>query len=246
MSGHNRWTKIKRKKEAMGNTKGKLFTKLIKEITVSARMGGSDPGGNARLRSALTAAKEANMPSDTITRAIKKGTGELEGVNYEEVTYEGYGPGGVAVLVECVTDNRNRTAGEIRSTFTKGGGNMGETNSVAWMFDRKGSIMIAQANENELMEAALEAGANDVIQQSAEEFEIRTEANDVHKVADSLGNKGYRVSEAKATYIPQNTVSLEGEKAQKMLKMMELFEDNDDVQNIYANFEIDESILEQM
>ena len=152
MSGHNRWTKIKRKKEAMGASKGKLFTKIIKEITVAARLGGADPDGNARLRSALAAARDANMPSDTITRAIKKGTGELEGISYEEVTYEGYGPGGVAVLVECMTDNRNRTAGEVRSTFSKGGGNMGESGSVGWMFDRKGVISIDQADEDTLME----------------------------------------------------------------------------------------------
>jgi YebC/PmpR family DNA-binding regulatory protein len=246
MSGHNRWTKIKRKKEAMGASKGKLFTKIIKEITVAARLGGADPDGNARLRSALAAARDANMPSDTITRAIKKGTGELEGISYEEVTYEGYGPGGVAVLVECMTDNRNRTAGEVRSTFSKGGGNMGESGSVGWMFDRKGVISIDQADEDTLMEAALEAGALDVINNGEDGFEIHTEANDVHKVADALEKKGFKPSEAKATFLPQNTVKLDAEKAPKMLKLMDLLEDNDDVQNVYANFEIDEALMEQL
>ncbi|MGI5863906.1 MAG: YebC/PmpR family DNA-binding transcriptional regulator [Myxococcales bacterium] len=246
MSGHNRWTKIKRKKEAMGASKGKLFTKLIKEITVAARLGGGDPAGNARLRSALAAAREANMPSDTITRAIKKGTGELEGVSYEEVTYEGYGPGGVAVLVECMTDNRNRTAGEVRSTFAKGGGNMGESGSVSWMFERKGVISIPKADEDALMEAALEAGALDVINNGDDGFEVRTEANDVHKIADALEKKGFKPGEAKATYLPQNTIKLDAEKAPKMLKLMDLLEDNDDVQNVYANFEIDEALMEQL
>ena len=246
MSGHNRWSKIKRKKEAMGNTKGKLFTKLIKEVTVAARLGGGDPDNNARLRSALTLAKDANMPSDTIARAVKKGTGELEGVNYEEVTYEGYGPGGVAMLVECVTDNRNRTAGEVRAIFAKGGGNMGESNSVRFMFDRKGVIVVPQAGEDALMEAALEAGALDVLNNGADGFEVRTEPNDVHKVANALEKKGFKASEAKALFIPQNTVKLEGDKAEKVLKLMGMFEDSDDVQNIHANFEIDEKLMEQL
>ena len=246
MSGHNRWSKIKRQKEAMGNTKGKLFTKLIKEITVAARLGGGDTDGNARLRSALTLAKEANMPAETITRAVKKGTGELEGVNYEEVVYEGYGPGGVAMLIECMTDNRNRTAGDIRSTFVKGGGNMGESNSVRFMFDRRGVIHVPQANEDALMEAALDAGALDVLSLGADGFEVRTESNDVHKVREALEKKSFKVAEAKTAYIPQNTVRLEGDKAEKMLKLVAIFEDNDDVQNVHANFEIDEKLMEQL
>jgi YebC/PmpR family DNA-binding regulatory protein len=246
MSGHNRWSKIKRKKEAMGNTKGKLFTKLIKEITVAARMGGGDPDGNARLRSALLAAKEANMPSDTITRAVKKGTGELEGVAYEEVVYEGYGPGGVALIVECLTDNRNRTAGDVRSTFTKGGGNLGEPNSVSFNFERKGVISIPAASEDALLEAALDAGALDVLNRGADGFEVRTEPHDVHKIAAALAKKGFTAAEAKATFLPQNTVKLDEEKARKMLKLVELLEDNDDVQNIHANFEIDEALMEQI
>ncbi len=246
MSGHNRWSKIKRKKAVIGAAKGKLFTKIIKEITVAARLGGGDPAGNARLRSALLAAKESNMPQDTMTRAIKKGTGELEGVNYEEIVYEGYGPGGVAVLIECMTDNRNRTAGDVRSTFTKGGGNMGASNSVAFLFDRTGVISIKEASEDALMEAALEAGATDVLNHGEDGFEVRTDAHAVHKVAEALEKKGFKVGEAKATYLPQNTVKLDAEKAPKMLKLMELFEDNDDVQNVYANFEIDDKLMEQL
>ena len=246
MSGHNRWSKIKRKKEAMGNTKGKSFTKLVKEITVAARMGGGDTDGNARLRSALVLAKEANMPAETITRAVKKGTGELEGGNYEEITYEGYGPGGVAMLVECMTDNRNRTAGEVRAIFAKGGGNMGESNSVRFMFDRKGVITIPQATEDALMEAALEVGALDVVNHGDDGFEVQTEPNDVHKIAQALEKKGFKSTEAKAVFIPQNTVKLEGDKAEKVLKLMGMFEDSDDVQNIHANFEIDEKLMEQL
>ncbi|HEY3445797.1 MAG TPA: YebC/PmpR family DNA-binding transcriptional regulator [Myxococcales bacterium] len=246
MSGHNRWSKIKRVKEAMGATKGKLFSKLIKEVTVAARMGGGDPEHNARLRTALTLSKAANIPSDSITRAVKKGTGELEGINYEECVYEGYGPGGVAMIVECVTDNKNRTAGDIRNIFTKGGGNMGESGSVKFMFDRKGVILIPQASEDALMEAALEAGALDIINLGADGFEVRTEPNDVHKIAAALEQKGFKPSEAKAAFLPQTTVKLEGDKAEKMLKLMGNFEDCDDVQNIHANFEMDEKLMEQL
>lgn len=246
MSGHNRWSKIKRKKEAIGSAKGKLFTKLIKEITVAARMGGGDPDGNARLRAGIDAAKAANMPSDNITRAIKKGTGELEGVSYEEITYEGYGPGGVAVMVECMTDNRNRTAGDVRSTFVKGGGHMAESGSVSFIFKHTGVITIPKANEDALMEAALDAGAEDVVNNGEDGFEVRTGPKDVHKIADALSRKGFQSTEAKASYIPQNTVKLDEDKAPKMLKLMELLEDNDDVQNVHANFEIDEKLLEQL
>lgn len=246
MSGHNRWSKIKRQKAAMGNTKGKLFSKLIKEVMVAARMGGGDTNINARLRSALTEAKAANMPSETIIRAVKKGTGELEGASYEEAVYEGYGPGGVAMIIECLTDNKNRTAGDIRSTFTKGGGNMGESNSVRFMFDRKGVILVAQADEDQLLGTALEAGAVDVINHGADGFEVRTEPHDVHKVADALDKKGFKPSDAKASYIPQVTVKLEGDKAAKLLKLMAIFEDNDDVQNVHANFEIDETLMEEL
>ena len=192
------------------------------------------------------AAKKASMPSDNIDKAIKRGTGELEGVTYEEVVYEGYGPGGVAMIVECVTDNRNRTAGEVRAIFTKGGGNMGESGSVKFMFDRKGVILVPQATEDALVEAVLEAGALDVVNLGADGFEVRTEPNEVHKVAAALEQKGFRPAEAKAAFLPQTTVKLEGEKAEKMLKLMSNFEDCDDVQNVHANFEIDEKLLEQM
>lgn len=247
MSGHNRWSKIKRQKAAMGATKGKLYTKVIKELTVSARLGGGDPAGNARLRAAILAAKEANMPKDTIERAIKKGTGELEGESYEEVTYEGYGPGGVAVLVECLTDNRNRTASDIRTTFSKGGGNLGAEGAVAWMFQKKGVITVKPGpTEDQVMEKAIEAGAEDVINQGADGFEVRTAPADLHPVAVSLEGAGLPLGEQKWSFFPQNTVRLEGENAQKMLKLMDALEDNDDVQNVHANFEIDEALMESL
>jgi YebC/PmpR family DNA-binding regulatory protein len=247
MSGHNRWSKIKRQKAAMGATKGKLYTKIIKEITVSARMGGGDPDGNARLRAAINAAREANMPNDTIVRAVKKGTGELESVNYEEIVYEGYGPGGVAVMVECLTDNRNRTAGDVRSTFTKGGGNLGTEGSVGWMFHKKGLITVKPGpTEDQVMEKAIDAGAEDVVNLGADGFEVRTEPVQLHAVAESLEKAGLKLGEQRWSYLPQNTVKLDGDAARKMLKLMELLEDNDDVQNVHANFEMDEKLLEEL
>jgi YebC/PmpR family DNA-binding regulatory protein len=245
MSGHNRWTKIKRQKAAMGASKGKLYTKLIKELTVAARAGGGNPAGNARLRVAIEAAREGNMPNDTIQRAIKKGTGELQGESYEEIIYEGYGPGGVAVVVECLTDNRNRTASDMRVTFNKGGGNLGAEGSVGWMFHKKGLITVKPGpSEDQVMEKAIEAGAEDVINQGEEGFEVRTAPADLHTVGTALEEAGLRLGEQKWTYVPQNTVRLEGEAAKKMLKLMELLEDNDDVQNVYANFEMDDELLE--
>ena len=247
MSGHNRWSKIKRQKEAMGASKGKLFTKLIKEITVAARLGGGDPGGNARLRSAMLAAREANMPGDTITRAVKKGTGELEGVHYDEVTYEGYAPGGVAVLVECLTDNRHRTAGDVRATFSKGGGNLAAEGAVAWNFHRKGSIVVKPGpSEDRVMEAALEAGADDVVAQGADGFEVRTDPAHLHQVSVALEKSGLRLGEQRWVYLPDNTVKVEGEAARKVVKLLESLEDNDDVQNVWANADISERELEQM
>ncbi|MBI3184996.1 MAG: YebC/PmpR family DNA-binding transcriptional regulator [Myxococcales bacterium] len=247
MSGHNRWTKIKRQKEAAGAAKGKLFTKLIKEITIAARLGGGDPAGNARLRAAITLAREANMPSDSIARAIKKGTGELEGVSYEEALYEGYGPGGVAMLVECLTDNLTRTAGDVRAIFSKGGGNLGAPGSVKFNFQKKGVIAVkAGPSEDVVMEKAIEAGAEDVIGQGAEGFEVRTEPAELHSVASSLEKGGLELGEQRWTYLPQSTVKLEGEAAKKMLKLMEMLEDNDDVQNVHANFEIDEALLQAL
>lgn len=239
MAGHNRWTKIKRQKEAMGATKGKTFTKVIREITVAARTGGGDPAGNARLRVALDAAKAANMPSDTIQRAIKKGTGELEGVNYEEIAYEGYGPAGTALIVECVTDNRNRTAGEVRHLFAKGGGNLGETGSVAWMFERRGLIDVKPGKtEDEMMELALEAGAADVVNLEEEGFEVHTEPSDLHEVSAALEAAGLPLGDRKLGFVAKNTVMLDGEKAEQAMKLIDLLEDCDDVQNVHANFEL--------
>ena len=247
MSGHNRWTKIKRKKEAQGAAKGKLFTKLIKELTVAARQGGGDPNGNARLRSAMTAAREANMPQDNITRAVKRGTGELEGVNYEESTYEGYAPGGVALLVECLTDNKIRTAGDVRHAFTKSGGRLGENGSVAWMFERRGVIQVNPGpSEDQVMEAALDAGALDVINLAEDGFEVRTESADVHKIAEALEKKTWKIGEAKSAYLPKNTVKLDEETASKVFKQIEALEELDDVQNVYGNYEVDDAILQRL
>jgi YebC/PmpR family DNA-binding regulatory protein len=248
MSGHNRWSKIKRQKAAMGATKGKLYSKLIKEITVSARLGGGDPAGNARLRVVLAAAREANIPKDTIERAIKKGTGELEGEAYEEVTYEAYGPGGVAMLVECLTDNRNRTAADVRSYFSKWGGNLGAEGAVAWMFHKKGAITVKPGpSEDAVMEKAIEAGAEDVINHGEDGFEVRTAPADLHPVAVSLEAAGLTLGEQKWTYVPQNTVRLEdADAAKRLLKLVDVLEDNDDVQNVHANFELDEAMLESL
>ncbi|HMK73023.1 MAG TPA: YebC/PmpR family DNA-binding transcriptional regulator [Myxococcaceae bacterium] len=244
MSGHNRWTKIKRQKEAMGASKGKLFTKLIKEITVSARIGGGDPGGNARLRAAVLAAREANMPSDNITRAIKKGTGELEGAHYEEVTYEGYAPGGVAVLVECLTDNRHRTAGDVRANFSKGGGNLAAEGSVAWLFHRRGTVQVKPGpTEEQVLEAALEAGAEDVVPLGTDGFEVRTDPHGLHAVAAALEKAGLAIGEQRTVFLPQNTVRVEGDAARRVLRLLELLEDNDDVQNVWANYEMDDALL---
>ncbi len=246
MSGHNRWTKIKHKVAAAGAAKGKQFTKVIKEITVAARMGGADPDGNFRLRAAIASAKECNMPADNVTRAIKKGTGELEGINYEETTYEGYGPSGVAMIVACLTDNKNRTAGEIRSTFTKAGGNMGETGSVGWMFERRGMIEVKPGpTEEQVMEAALEAGALDVLSQDGG-FEVRTEPNDLHKVMAALEAKTWPLGESKLTWIPKDPVQLDLEVATKVMRLVDLLEDNDDVQNVYGGFEISDEVAEKL
>ena len=237
MSGHNRWTKIKRKKEAMGASKGALFTKLIREVTVAARSGGGDPDHNARLRSAVLAAREANMPADNITRAIKKGTGELEGVNYEELTYEGYGPGGVAFVLEILTDNKNRTAGDVRAIFTKGGGSMAASGAVAFQFDRKGVIPVKKgASEDEVMELALEAGAEDVLSDGDGGFEVRTDTGSLMQVHRSLEKLG--IAAPRIQFIPKTTVQVSGETAEKVLRLVENLEDNDDVQHVYTNFEI--------
>ena len=244
MSGHNRWTKIKRKKEAMGATKGVLFTKLIREVTVAARNGGGDPDHNARLRSAMLAAREANMPNDTIARAVKKGTGELEGVSYEELVYEGYGPGGVAFVLEILTDNKNRTAGDVRSLFTKGGGSMATTGAVAFQFERKGVIPVKKGpSEEQVMELALDAGGEDVLSDGEGGFEVRTDAAGMMQVHKALETAKLAVGAPKMAYLPKTTVQVSGEAAEKVLKLVESLEENDDVQHVYANFEIPDEEL---
>jgi YebC/PmpR family DNA-binding regulatory protein len=240
MSGHNRWSKIKRKKEAMGGTKGVRFTKLIREVTIAARNGGGDPDHNARLRSAMLLAREANMPGDTITRAVKKGTGELEGVHYEELVYEGYGPGGVALMLEIVTDNKNRSAGDIRALFTKSGGSMATTGAVAFLFDRKGIMPVPKGpSEEQVMELALDAGAEDVVPDGDGGFEVRTEPASMMQVHKALEGK-LKVGAPKLVYLPKTTVQIAGEQAEKVLKLVESLEENDDVQHLHANFEISE------
>jgi len=248
MSGHSKWSTIKRKKGAIDSKRGKIFTKLIKEITLAARLGGGDIEGNSRLRSAVMAAKEENMPKDNIDRAIKKGTGELGGgAAYEEVTYEGYGPAGVAVIVEVMTDNKNRTVAEIRHIFSKHGGNLGENGCVAWMFDKKGSIVFDKkaVSEDALMESALEAGADDVRDQETE-WEVITDPLAFEAVKRAIDQKGWKYLEARVGMIPRNTIKLEAGKAEQMLKLMEKLEDNDDVQNVYANFDISDEVMEKL
>jgi YebC/PmpR family DNA-binding regulatory protein len=246
MSGHNKWSTIKHKKGAADAKRGKLFSKLIKEITVAARQGGGDPEGNPRLRTATQNARAANMPKDNIDKAIKRGTGEIAGVSYEEVTYEGYGPGGVAVLLETLTDNKNRTVAEVRKIFDKYGGSLGETGCVNWLFDKKGVIEIAGEglDEDEVMEVALESGAQDV-KLEGDLYEIITEPGDFEAVRSAVDGKGWPVQMANISMIPQNTVKLEGKKAEQMLKMMDALDDSDDVQSIHANFDISEEEMMQ-
>ncbi|MBN2432030.1 MAG: YebC/PmpR family DNA-binding transcriptional regulator [Acidobacteria bacterium] len=246
MSGHSKWHSIKHKKAAADAKRGKAFTRVSKEITVAAKIGGGDPDGNARLRAAIAAAKTVNMPSDTIKRAIQKGTGELPGVNYEEITYEGYGPGGVAVLLQTMTDNRNRTVSEIRHLFSKYNGNLGETGCVGWMFDRKGYMVVSgdQKSEEELLHIALEAGAEDLREDDGN-FEIICAPDDFETVKESLEAKGVEFEVAEISMIPQNTVKVTDKDAKNTLKLMEMLEDHDDVQNVYANFDIDPAEMEE-
>lgn len=241
MSGHNKWSTIKHKKGAADAKRGKVFSKIIKEITIAARMGGGDPEGNPRLRTVLTAARNANMPKDNIERAIKRGTGEIAGVTYEEITYEGYGPGGVAVLVEALTDNKNRTVAEIRHIFDKYNGNLGESGCVAWIFEKKGviDIPVQGLTEDQVMELALESGAQDVKLED-EMFEITTEIAEFETVRKAVEEQGWKIEEASITMIPQNSVKLDGKKAEQMLKMMDVLDDHEDLQNVYANFDISE------
>ncbi len=248
MSGHSKWSTIKHKKGAADAKRGKEFTKLIKEIMVAARMGGADASANPRLRTAILAAKAENMPKDNIERAIKKGSGELEGANYEEIAYEGYGPGGVAILVDIMTDNRNRAASEVRYIFSKNGGNLGEAGCVAWMFDKKGSIVFNKntVEEDELMEVALEAGAEDVKEED-DRFEVITSLEDFNNVKNAFDEKGMKYELAEITMVPQNTVPVEDEKtAQQLLKLMDALDDADDVQNAYANFDIPDELLDSL
>ena len=248
MSGHSKWSTIKRKKGAVDAKRGKIFTRLIREITVAARSGGGDPDANPRLRTAIVGAKAENMPKDNIDRAIKKGTGELEGAVYEEITYEGYGPGGVAVLVECMTDNKNRTVADVRHFFSKSGGNLGESGCVAWMFDKKGSFLIDKSaiDEEKLMDIALDAGAEDVVEEE-NEFQILTEPDDFSAVQEALAANNVETIEAAVSKIPKNVVDVAEEKvARQVLNLLEKLEDYDDVQNVHANFDIPEEIMEQL
>ncbi len=231
----------------MGASKGKLFTKVIKEITVAARLGGGDPAGNARLRAAMLAAREANMPSENITRAVKKGTGELEGVHYEEVTYEGYGPGGVALLVECLTDNRHRTAGDVRAIFSKGGGHLAAEGAVGWNFHRVGSVMVKPGpSEDAVLEAALEAGADDVVPLGPDGFEVRTPPAVLHQVASALEKAKLPVGEQRWVFLPQNTTRVEADVGRRVLTLVEALEDSDDVQNVWTSADFSEGQMEQL
>jgi len=247
MSGHSKWATIKRKKGKADAERGRMFTKLIKEITVAARAAGGDPDANPRLRTAIAIAKAANMPADNIKRAVQKGTGELEGVSYEEIVYEGYGPNGVAVYVDCLTDNKKRTVAEIRHLFTRYNGNLGENGCVAWMFDMKGIIIVESkvADEDTLLEIALEAGASD-FSNLGDVYELVTPPGDLEQVRAALEEKSIPVMSAEATMIPQNTVKLENKPAETMIKLYEALEDHDDVQHVYANFDIDDSVLEKL
>ncbi|MFH2045679.1 MAG: YebC/PmpR family DNA-binding transcriptional regulator [Pseudomonadota bacterium] len=244
MSGHSKWSSIKHKKGAADAKRGKTFTKIIKEITVAARMGGGgDPNSNPRLRTAMLAAKAENMPKENIERAIKKGTGELEGVSYEEITYEGYGPSGAAVLVESLTDNKNRTVADIRHIFSKSGGNLGENGCVGWMFEKKGYITVSKekVSEETIMEIALEAGAED-IREDVEVFEIITGTDDFESVKSALDNASIICEESEITMLPKTTTNLEGKDAEKMIRLMETLEDSDDVQKVYTNADIPEDM----
>ncbi len=245
MSGHSKWSSIKHKKGALDAKRGKIFTKLIKEITVAARMGGSgDPDANPRLRTAIAAAKAENMPKDNIERAIKKGTGELEGVSYEESTYEGYGPGGAAVLVESLTDNKNRAVADIRHIFSKCGGNLGENGCVAWMFDKKGYLVVARSavDEDTLMEAALDAGAEDV-REDESNYEVITAPEDFDAVKAAVDEKAIPYLDAEVTMLPQTSTNLQGKEAEQMIRLMDMLEDCDDVQKVYTNADIPEDLI---
>ncbi|MBW2245778.1 MAG: YebC/PmpR family DNA-binding transcriptional regulator [Deltaproteobacteria bacterium] len=244
MSGHSKWSSIKHKKGATDAKRGKIFTKLIKEITVAARFGGGDPAANPRLRTAIQAAKSENMPKDNIERAIKKGTGELEGVNYEESIYEGYGPGGAAIFIESLTDNKNRAVADIRHILNKAGGNLGSNGCVAWIFEKKGYIVVENdaVDEDTLMEVAIDAGAEDVIEDDSN-YEIITEPKDFEAVKAAIEEQSLPYIAAEITMLPQSTVNLQGNEAEQMVKLMETLEDCDDVQKVYTNADIPEELV---
>ena len=247
MSGHSKWSTIKRKKGKADAERGRLFTKLIKEITVAARSGGGNPEHNPRLRSAILAAKANSMPADNVKRAVMKGTGDLPGVNYEEVTYEGYGPGGVAVLVEVFTDNKNRTVSDVRHMFGKHAGNLGESGCVGWIFEKKGVIEIEKTKiaEDDLLELALEAGATD-LSSEGDVFEITTPPEEFENVRAAIEKKGIPMVSAEVSKVPQNFVKLDAKHAEQMIKLYEALDEHDDVQKVYANFDIDDDILEKL
>ena len=246
MSGHSKWASIKHKKAATDAKRGKVFTKIIKELSIAARIDGGDPETNARLRKSIADAKAANMPADNIKRAIMKGTGQLEGVHYEELTYEGYGPGGVAIFIETLTDNKNRTVSEIRHLFSKNNGNIGESGCVSWMFSRKGYFVIEKdkAAEDELLEIILEAGAEDM-KEDVSNYEIFTPPDNYEAVVNALTENNVEIAAQNLGYIPQNYVKVEGKQAQQVLRLMEELEDHDDVQNVWSNFDIDEEEINQ-
>ena len=245
MSGHSKWSSIKHKKGATDAKRGKVFTRIIKELTVAARVGGGDPDSNPRLRTVVADAKAANMPADNIKRAIRRGTGEEPGVSYEEATYEGYGPGGAALMLETLTDNKNRTVSEIRHLLSKYGGNLGETNSVAWMFTKQGYILIekSKVDEDGLMGVALDTGADDV-RDDQDNWEVLTSPEDFHRVLDAVKGLGVETLMAEVAMLPQNYINLEGKVAQQMLKLMGLLEDHDDVQHVWSNFNVEEKEIE--
>ncbi|MCX6599966.1 MAG: YebC/PmpR family DNA-binding transcriptional regulator [bacterium] len=247
MSGHSKWATIRRKKEKVDAARGQVFTRLIRELTIASRLGGSNPLSNARLRSAIDAGKAANMPSDNIERAIKKGAGELEGQILEEVRYEGYGPGGVAILVECVSDNRNRTASDVRHVFAKRNGSMAEAGAVAWMFERRGylTLEVDQGTEDEIMEIAIEAGADDV-RGDGTIWEVFTSPEDLYKVKAAIEARNKKVSSAEISYIPKTTMKVESDKAQSLVNLIDALEELDDTQHVYSNFEMDDSVMESL
>ena len=247
MSGHSKWASIRHKKGAVDAKRGKIFSRLIKEITVAARLGGRDPTGNPRLRVAIQAAKAENMPKDNIERAIKKGTGELEGTSYEEYNYEAYGPGGAAIMIDCLTDNRNRTVADIKHLFDRHGGNIGEPGCVSWMFEKKGLIVFEKnsVEEERLLDLALEAGAED-IKEIETQFEVITDPADFETVKNAFDDEGLGYTLAEISMIPQNTVRLEGREAERMLNLMEALEENDDINHVYANFDIPDEVMEAL